>query len=293
MVRDRGIARVTILATSEQIPAGFDISGIEVIDLAQSEHADAFAQKLYDLRKAKGLSLEDARELIKNELYFGCMMVKTGQVDGMVAGAVFSTREVLRAALQVIGMAPAKKLASSFLIMVVPRPEGEGDVFLFSDCGLLENPDADMLSEIAISSADSFETLVGEPARVALLSYSTRGSASSPLTEKVVEATELVREKRPDIAVDGELQVDAAIVESVGAAKAPDSAVAGKANVLIFPDLNAGNISYKLVQRLAKAEAYGPITQGLAAPINDLSRGCSADDIVGAVAITAVQASGA
>ena len=293
-VRDKGIAHLTILATAEEVPAGFDLSGITVVDPATSEQAAELADALYELRKAKGLTPEDARELIKNGLYYGCMLVKTGQVDGMVAGAVNATSAVLRSALQILKTAPGTKLVSSFFIMAVPDcPYGEDGVFLFSDCGLVENPDAEALSEIAISSAGSFEALVGTKAQVAMLSYSTYGSASSILTEKVVEATKLAQEKRPDIALDGELQLDAAIVEAIGASKAPGSKVAGKANVLIFPDLNSGNISYKLAERLAKAEAYGPITQGIAAPINDLSRGCSADDIVGVVAITAVQAAGA
>jgi phosphate acetyltransferase len=237
------------------------------------------------------MTFEQADELINHPLYFGCMLVKSGRVDGMVAGALHSTSDVLRSALQILKTAPGTKLVSSFFIMDVPDcPYGEDGVLLFSDCGLVENPDADQLSEIAIASAASFEALVGKKAEVAMLSYSTYGSANSVLTQKVVEATKLAQEKRPDISLDGELQLDAAIVESIGASKAPGSEVAGKANTLIFPDLNSGNIAYKLTERLAKADAFGPITQGIAAPVNDLSRGCSADDILGVIAITACQA---
>jgi len=219
------------------------------------------------------------------------MMVKKGEADGMVAGAINSTANTLRPALQILKTAPNTKLVSSFFIMVVPDCEfGSNGTFLFSDCGLVENPSADDLSEIAIASAKSFENLVGVEPKVAMLSYSSYGSAKSDLTEKVVEATRLAKEKAPGLMLDGELQADAALVPSVGASKAKGSPVAGQANVLIFPDLNSGNISYKLVQRLAKAEAYGPILQGIAKPVNDLSRGCSAEDIVGVITITAVQA---
>jgi len=234
---------------------------------------------------------ESAFETVRDPLYFGVMMVKTGKVNGMVAGAANSTSNVLRPSLQILKTAPGTKLVSAFFIMAVPNCElGENGVFLYSDAGLNENPDADALSEIAISSAKSFKDLVQAEPRIAMLSYSTYGSAKSPLTEKVIEATKLAKEKRPDLLLDGELQVDAAIVPKVAASKAPGSPIEGNANVLIFPDLDAGNIAYKLTQRLAKAEAYGPITQGIAKPVNDLSRGCSSDDIVGVVAITCVQA---
>jgi len=291
---DQGIASVTVLASSDQIPAGVTTDGIAVVDPATADCKDELAAALFELRQAKGMTREQADELILDPLYFGTMMVKQGMADGAVAGAVNSTSAVLRAALQILKTAPGTKLVSSYFIMDVPDCEyGDGGVFLFSDCGLVENPDADQLSEIAISSAGSFEALVGKPAQVAMLSYSTYGSASSILTEKIVEATQIAKEKRPDIALDGELQLDAAIVEAIGKSKAPDSNVAGKANCLIFPDLNSGNIAYKLTERLAKAQAYGPITQGIGAPVNDLSRGCSADDIVGVIAVTAVQAAGA
>ena len=235
---------------------------------------------------------EKAKETMKDNIYYGTMMIKQGDADGLVAGSVCSTADTLRPSLQIIKTAPGVKLVSSFFIMQVPDCElGENGMFLFSDCGLNTNPNAEELSEIAISSANTWKQLIGTEPRVSMLSYSSLGSA--PLTEmtgKVIEATKLVKEKMPDLAVDGELQLDASIVPSVGAKKAPESKVAGKANILIFPDLNAGNIGYKLVERLAKAEAYGPVTQGIARPVNDLSRGCKADDIVGVVAITAVQA---
>ena len=243
------------------------------------------------MRKAKGMTMDKAQETMKNTLYFGCMLVKNGDADGMVAGAVNSTSNVLRSAMQTVKTAPDAKLVSAFFVICVPDCEyGENGTFVFGDSGLVMNPSAEELSEIAISSAKSFKNLVEAEPNVALLSFSTYGSAKDPLVDKVVEATRLAKEKRPDLSLDGELQLDAAIVPSVGKSKAPESTVAGNANVLVFPDLNAGNIGYKLAQRLGKAEAYGPITQGIAKPINDLSRGCSADDIVGVVAITCVQA---
>ncbi len=278
-------------AEIEQAAPQWDISGAKIIDPLKSEHFEDFVTTFYEMRKAKGVTLEKARETMQNELYFAVMLVKKGFADGMVAGAVNSTSNTLRPALQILKTAPGVKLVSAFFMMIVPDCEyGANGTFLFADSGLVENPSATDLAEIAISSAGSFETLAREKANVAMLSYSTYGSAKSELTEKVIEATRLAKEKAPQINLDGELQLDAAIVPSVGKSKAPGSTVAGSANVLVFPDLNAGNIGYKLVQRLAKAEAYGPITQGIAAPVNDLSRGCSADDIVGVVAITAVQA---
>jgi phosphate acetyltransferase len=243
------------------------------------------------MRKDKGMTPEKADETLKDPVFFGVMMVKKGQADGMVSGAVHSTADTLRPALQILKTAPGTKLVSSFFVMVVPESDfGVKGTLLFSDCGLVENPDAEQLSEIALSSAKSFQQLTGVEPSVAMLSYSTYGSAKNPLVDKVVEATRLAKAKAPALRLDGELQADAALVPSVGKSKAPGSPVAGTANVLVFPDLNAGNIAYKLVQRLAKAEAYGPVTQGIARPVNDLSRGCSADDIVGVVAITAVQA---
>jgi len=224
-------------------------------------------------------------------VFFGMMMVKKEDADGLVSGAIHSTSDTLRPALQILKTAPGTKLVSAFFLIVVPDCEyGENGTFIFGDSGLNENPDSEALSEIAISSAKSFKQLVGKEPKVAMLSYSTYGSAKSELTEKVIEATRLVKEKAPDLDADGELQLDAAIVPEIGASKAPGSKVAGYANTLIFPDLNAGNIGYKLAQRLGKAEAYGPLCQGIAKPVNDLSRGCSSDDITGVVAITAVQA---
>ncbi|MEE0409433.1 MAG: phosphate acetyltransferase, partial [Clostridia bacterium] len=238
-----------------------------------------------------GVTLDQARETVKDALYYGVMMVKTGKVDGMVAGAVNSSANVIRPSLQILKTAPNTKIVSAFFIMNVPDCEyGENGTFVFGDSGLNQDPTAEELAEIAISSAASFEALVGTEPKVAMLSYSTYGSAKHDLVTKVQEATKLAKEKAPELALDGELQLDAAIDASVGKQKAPESKVAGSANVLIFPDLNAGNIGYKLVQRLAKAEAYGPILQGIAAPVNDLSRGCTAEDIAGVVAITSVQA---
>ena len=235
--------------------------------------------------------MEKAESLMLDPVYFGMMMVKLNRADGLVSGAAHSTADTLRPALQILKTAPGTKLVSCFFVMCVPDCEyGENGTFVFADCGLNQNPTPDELSEIAISSSESFKQLVGKDARVAMLSYSSYGSAKSELVDKVVEATRLVREKMPDMLVDGELQVDAAIVPAIAKSKAPGSKVEGKANTLVFPDLNSGNIAYKLVQRLAKAEAYGPLCQGIARPVNDLSRGCSADDIVGVVAITAVQA---
>ena len=293
-IADEGFAKVILIGNRENLKtvSDIDISDIEVIDPENSEKFEEYVQAFYELRKAKGMTEEKARETMKDNIYYGTMMIKQGDADGLVAGSVCSTADTLRPSLQIIKTAPGVKLVSSFFIMQVPNCElGEDGMFLFSDCGLNTNPNAEELSEIAISSANTWKQLIGTEPRVSMLSYSSLGSA--PLTEmtgKVIEATKLVKEKVPDLAVDGELQLDASIVPSVGAKKAPESKVAGKANILIFPDLNAGNIGYKLVERLANAEAYGPVTQGIARPVNDLSRGCKADDIVGVVAITAVQA---
>ncbi len=268
-----------------------DISKATIINPLNSEKSKIYAENLYELRKAKGMTLEQAEELIKNEVYFGMMMVKMDEADGLVSGAIHSTSDTLRPALQILKTAPDTKLVSAFFLMVVPECEyGENGVFVFGDCGLNQNPTSEELVEIAHSSSKSFEQLVGKESKVAMLSYSTKGSAKSELTEKVINATNMMKEKYPNIKVDGELQLDAAIVPEIGASKAPGSDIAGTANTLIFPDLDAGNIGYKLVQRLGKAEAYGPLCQGIAKPVNDLSRGCSAEDIAGVIAITAVQA---
>lgn len=290
-VQKDGFAKLILLGNKEQIYAdakGLDISKAEIISMENSEQ---YIDKLVELRAHKGVTKEKARELLQNPLYFGAMLVREKKADGMVAGSLAATADVLRAALQVVGTAKDSKIVSAFFLMVVPNCEfGFNGVFVFADCGLVQNPNAEELAHIAISSAKSFTQLTGESPFVALLSHSTYGSATHSDIDKVIQATQIAQNLAPNIMLDGELQLDAAIVPSVGKSKAKDSKVAGRANVLVFPDLDSGNIGYKLTQRLAKAEAYGPITQGLAAPINDLSRGCSADDIVGAVAITALQA---
>lgn len=290
-----GIADVVVLGTPEEVAAnsqGLDVAGATVIDPNTAPELPAYIEKLVELRKAKGMTEEEAKKLLTTDyMYYACMMVKMGAADGVVSGACHSTANTLRPSLQIIKTKPGTKLVSAFFMMVVPNCEyGADGTFLFADSGLEQNPDPEKLAAIAISSAESFELLVQKQAKVAMLSHSTKGSAKHADVDKVVEATRIAKELRPDILLDGELQADAAMVPSVGASKAPGSNVAGQANVLVFPDLDAGNIGYKLVQRLAKAEAYGPVTQGIAAPVNDLSRGCCADDIVGVVAITAVQA---
>ncbi|MCT4544215.1 MAG: phosphate acetyltransferase [Vallitalea sp.] len=275
----------------EKVAEGLDISRANIIDPNSFEKMDEYVNNLVELRKAKGMTKEKAQSLLNDPLYLGVMMVKTGMADGMVAGAVNSTANVLRPSLQILKTAPGTKLVSAFFVMVVPNCEyGANGTFIFSDSGLVQNPNSDELASIAISSSKSFEHLVQEEPIVGMLSHSTKGSAKHPDVDKVVEATRIAKELNPELKLDGEFQLDAAIVPSVGKSKAPNSEVAGKVNVLVFPDLDAGNIGYKLTQRLAKAEAYGPITQGIAKPVNDLSRGCTAEDIVGVVAITAVQA---
>ena len=270
-----------------------DITGAEIVDPNNSEKYDEYVNLLYELRKNKGMTIEKAKELVKDPVYFGMLMVKdeNSNADGLVSGAIHSTSDTLRPALQILKTAPDTKLVSAFFVMVVPDCEyGEKGTIIFGDYGLNEKPYEEALSEIAISSSKSFKQLVGKEPKVAMLSYSTYGSAKSELTEKVINATKKVKEKMPELLVDGELQLDAAIVPEVAKMKAPGSPIQGNANVLIFPDLDAGNIGYKLVQRLGKAEAYGPLCQGIAKPVNDLSRGCSSKDIAGVVAITAVQA---
>ena len=272
-------------------PAEIDVEGVRVIDPAASDKRQAYADALYELRKAKGMTPEQAYEQVADATYYGTMMIKMGDADGLVSGACHSTANTLRPALQILKTAPGTKLVSSFFIMCTPATEyGEGGTLLFADCGLNIAPDADQLSEIAISSAATWKSLMSDEPVVAMLSYSTMGSAGGDTAEKVQEATRLAKEKAPELALDGDLQLDAALEASVGLLKAPESKVPGNANILVFPDLAAGNIGYKLVQRFAKAEAYGPVLQGIAKPVNDLSRGCSAEDIVGVVAITAVQA---
>ncbi|WP_080797211.1 phosphate acetyltransferase [Arabiibacter massiliensis] len=287
-----GVADLVILGDAEAIEASpYALDGARIVDVRAAEERAGFAAALYELRRHKGMTPEQAEALMDDVLYFGVMMVKQGLADGMVAGACHATGDVLRPCLQILKTAPGVKLVSSFFVMVVPDCDlGQEGTFLFSDCGLEVQPDAEKLAHIAVNSAKSWRTLMGTEPAVALLSHSSYGSAKNADAAKVVEATALARELAPELDLDGELQLDAAIVPEVGASKAPDSPVAGRANVLVFPDLDAGNIGYKLVQRLARAEAYGPVTQGIAAPVNDLSRGCTADDIVGVIAITCVQA---
>ena len=294
-VLKEGIANVVIVGSQEEIEknkGSYDISGAQIVDPATSDKTAGYIAKLVELRQKKGMTEEQAREiLLTNYLYYGVMMVKMKDADGMVSGACHSTADTLRPCLQILKTKPGTKLVSAFFVMCVPDCEyGENGVFVFADCGLNQNPAPEELAAIAESSAQSFRMLVGAEPKVAFLCHSTKGSAKHADVDKVVEAVKIAKEANPDLMLDGELQLDAAIVPSVGESKAPGSPVAGHANVLVFPDLDAGNIGYKLVQRLAKAEAYGPMTQGIAAPVNDLSRGCSAEDIVGVVAITAVQA---
>ena len=295
-VLKEGYAKITLIGDEAEITSkakdnNINIEGANIIDPKTSSRSEQYANTLYELRKNKGMTLEQAQELIQNPVYYGMVMVKRDEADGLVSGAAHSTSDTLRPALQILKTAPGTKLVSAFFIMVVPDCKyGHNGTFVFADSGLNEYPDSDALSEIAISSGKSFKQLVGDTPKVAMLSYSTYGSAKSEQTQKVIDATNLVREKMPDLLVDGEMQLDAAIIPEVAEFKAKGSPLKGEANVLVFPDLGAGNIGYKLVQRLAKAEAYGPLCQGIAKPVNDLSRGCSAEDIAGVVAITAVQA---
>ena len=292
-------ANIILLGNEEKIQKlakenNINIDGAKIINPLKSEKLDTYVDALYELRKAKGMTKEQAKELLTtNSRYFATMMVKLGDADGFVSGASHPTSDTLKPVLQIIKGRPGVKTVSAFFIMCLPDNEfGEDGVFIYADCGMNENPTDEQLADIAITSSESFKELVnpnGIP-KIAMLSYSTKGSAHSELTEKVVRATELAHNKAPELLVDGELQLDAAIIPEVAKMKAPDSPVAGNANILVFPDLNAGNIGYKLTQRLAHAKAFGPLCQGLDKPVNDLSRGCSAEDIAGVVAITCVQA---
>lgn len=294
-VLSEGIANLVILGTPQEVEEnskGLNVSAATVIDPNTSDKLQAYIDEFVELRKSKGMTPEEAKKLLTTDyMFYACMMVKMGDADGVVSGACHSTANTLRPSLQIVKTAPGTKLVSAFFVIVVPDCEyGENGTFVFGDSGLNQNPTAEELAAIAGSSAESFRLLVEKEPKVAMLSHSSMGSAKHADVDKVVEATKIAKEQYPNLKLDGELQFDAAVVPSVGASKAPGSEVAGQANVMIFPDLDAGNIGYKIAQRLAKAEAYGPITQGIAKPVNDLSRGCSADDIVGVVAITAVQA---
>ena len=290
-----GLANLIIIGTPEDIgehSKGLDVSGATIINPQTYEKTQEYIDLFVELRKAKGMTPEKAKETILGDYaYYGCLMIKNGDADGMVSGACHSTANTLRPCLQVIKTKPGTKLVSAFFLMEVPDCDlGSNGTFVFADCGLNQNPNPEELAAIAVSSAESFKMLVGAEPKVAMLSYSSMGSAKHDDVTKVADAVKIAHEKFPELKLDGELQLDAALVPSVGEAKAPGSSVAGHANTLVFPSLEAGNIGYKLVQRLAKAEAYGPMLQGIARPVNDLSRGCSAEDIVGVVALTAVQA---
>lgn len=289
-LNQKKICNVVLLGSEQKIlddakKLNADLKCIKIIDPAKSEHHAKFSEIYFSLRKAKGVDLDKAKEVMKNVLFFGAMMVREGLADGFVGGSASPTADVMRAGIHCVGMPEGISIVSSFFLMVWPDK-----VWGFADCAVVPNPTDVQLADIAISTADNYKKLVGEEPRVAMLSFSTKGSAEHELVEKVKNATNIVKQKRPDLKVDGELQFDAAVVEKVGKSKAPGSVIAGRANVLIFPDLNAGNIGYKIAQRIGGAEAVGPVVQGLKKPVFDLSRGCSVDDIVNTSAIAALMA---
>ena len=296
IIKSNSLAQVILIGDASVIKTkaaqfAVNLEGIEIVDPKTSDKADFYANEFYELRKNKGMTIEKAKETVLDCLYFGTMMVKMGDADGLVSGAVHNTGDLLRPGMQIIKTAPGIKVVSSFFIMELPHNEyGEDGLLLFADSAVNPNPNSEELAAIAINTADNARLLCGFEPKVAMLSFSTMGSAKHEFVDKVVKATQIAKAARPDLLIDGELQLDAAIVASVGKLKAPNSSVAGDANVLIFPDLQSGNIGYKLVQRFAKAKAIGPVCQGFARPINDLSRGCSVEDIVNVVAVTAVQA---
>jgi len=294
---NEGLASLILLGREESIKSKAQELGVElaneikIINPKDSRKLKEYAESYYQLRKNKGMSSDEAYQLLENPLYFGALMVYHDDADGLVAGSVNATGDVFRPALQTIKTAPGINIVSSSFVMVVPDcPYGEKGIIVFADCALNPEPNAEQLADVAIASAATGKALVGFEPRVAMLSFSTKGSGKHPLVDKVIEATKIAKEKKPELLIDGELQADAALIPSIGERKAPNSKIAGKANVLIFPDLNSGNIAYKLIERLAKAEAIGPVSQGMRKPVNDLSRGCSAEDIVNVVAITVLQA---
>ncbi|KPL03239.1 MAG: phosphate acetyltransferase [candidate division Zixibacteria bacterium SM1_73] len=285
------LADITLLGDENKIEKltrsyQLDVDKVKLVNPSTSSKFDEYAEEYYQLRKKKGITQQEAREITTNPLFYGAMMVRKGEVDGFVAGSVNTTADVLRAGIQIIGLAPGITSVSSSFLMVLPEFLGiKNKIFIFGDCAVIPDPDTSQLASIAISSAKTMQELVGEEPKVAMLSFSTKGSAEHEMADKVREATKIAKELKPDLKIDGELQADSAIIPEVAKKKCPDCMIQGDANVLIFPDLNSGNIAYKLVQRMARAEAIGPIIQGLAKPGNDLSRGCSVDDIVNVVAI--------
>jgi phosphate acetyltransferase len=297
-ITKEGLAKLTILGNPAKVKAeaaakSVDLTGVTILDPAVAPKLDAYVDKLVEMRKAKGLTQADAKKLLTapDHLFFAGMMVREGDIDGCVAGATSTTGNVLRAGIQTVGTAPGFRTVSSFFVMITKNPNfGDNGILFFADCGVNPNPDAQALGEIAVATARNYNALIGVDARVAMLSFSTKGSASHPDVDKVLKAMSVAKELDPSILIDGELQADAALIPSIGEKKAPGSPVAGKANVLIFPDLDSGNIAYKLTERIGGAEAYGPLIQGMARPVNDLSRGCSVEDIVNVAAITVLEA---